>query len=137
MLPIASEAKGCIIKGWPGLSITEAELPHYFAGPGNIGVRLGKASGGLCDVDLDSPEAITIADRFLPPTPTIFGRESKPRSHRLYLIEPTPTGIKFEDPLGDRKKATLVELRANAKKNGSAVVTVIPPGTHESGERIC
>jgi hypothetical protein len=137
MLPIASEAKGCTIKGWPDLSITEAELPQYFAGPGNIGVRLGKASGGLCDVDLDSPEAITIADRFLPPTPTIFGRKSKPRSHRLYLIEPTPTGMKFEDPLGDRKKATLVELRANAKKNGSAVVTVIPPGTHESGEPIC
>jgi hypothetical protein len=49
----------------------------------NIGVQLGRASGGLTDVDLDCTEVLALADDFLPFTNAIFGRRSKRRSHRL------------------------------------------------------
>ena len=47
------------------------------------------ATGGdslIVDVDLDCPEALELADAFLNPTGMEFGRESTPRSHRLYKV---------------------------------------------------
>ena len=47
------------------------------------------ATGGdslIVDVDLDCPEALELADAFLNPTGMMFGRESTPRSHRLYKV---------------------------------------------------
>jgi hypothetical protein len=38
---------------------------------------LGSKSNGLTDVDLDSPEAVKIADYFLPETEAVFGRAGK------------------------------------------------------------
>jgi hypothetical protein len=37
-------------------------------------VILGLASCGLADIDLDSPEAIELADLYLPVTGAVFGR---------------------------------------------------------------
>jgi hypothetical protein len=46
-------------------------------------VKLGAASGGLADVDLDTLEAGLAAPYFLPRS-LCFGRPSKPQSHCLY-----------------------------------------------------
>ena len=110
--------------GWPKRTVETARASFETDFPEgramNIGVLLGDASGGLADGDLDCPEAIALAPVFLPPTRT-FGRESKPRSHWLYIAKGAPT-VKFEDPAG---KGMLVELRANGgnKRYSPVVIT--------------
>ena len=47
------------------------------------------ATGGdslAADVDLDCPEALLLADYFIPSTKLEFGRASTPRSHRLLKV---------------------------------------------------
>ncbi len=86
-IPVPFQSKRPVLISWPELRLTEADLPRFFEeGAQNIGILLGEASGDLVDVDLDSPEARTLADQFLPPTKAIFGRASTPRSSAL----PTP-----------------------------------------------
>src|SRR5262245_56140184 len=55
---------------------------HWDMNPG-LGVGALWSSTGIMDVDLDCVESIFFADRLLPPTDFIFGREGKRRSHRL------------------------------------------------------
>src|SRR5262249_734827 len=83
----------------------------------------------LVDIDLDCGEALMLADTYLPPTEAIFGRASKPRSHRLY-IAPGALFEAFSDPL---EKDMLVELRTSGNGNG-AHQTILPP-TIVDGER--
>ncbi|MDP9369502.1 MAG: bifunctional DNA primase/polymerase, partial [Chloroflexota bacterium] len=86
VIPVPYRSKNPGFAGWQGLRPTEEDLPRLFPGdPQNIGVLLGEPSGGVVDVDLDSPEACVLANAFLSPTPCVFGRASTPRSHRFYL----------------------------------------------------
>jgi len=75
VVPVPAGSKNPGRKGWEGLRITLEEIPHYFNNGQNIGIITGKASGWLVTVDLDCPEAVTLAGRFLEPTLT-GGRES-------------------------------------------------------------
>ncbi len=123
-IPIAHRSKNPNKKGWENLRLTESELPNYFNGaPQNIGVLLGSASNGLTDIDLDSRAAVLIADYFLPETKAVFGRDGKPRSHRLYISN-FPKTKKFE------YTETIVEIRSTGGQ------TVFPGSTHISGETI-
>jgi len=131
-IPIPCRAKAPGFEGWATFTADEADLPRRFGGVGNVGVRLGRASGGLVDVDLDCPEAIELADTYLPVTGAEFGRASKLRSHRLY-VAPGAVFEKFSDPIGD--SACLLELRSDTAAGG-AMQTVFPPSTHVSGETI-
>src|ERR1043166_4236638 len=80
-VPVPHKGKGPVIDEWQKLRMVEETVSDYFDGqPMNIGVLLG--SRGLCDIDLDCPEALAAADEFLPETDFEFGRRSKPRSHR-------------------------------------------------------
>jgi len=116
-----------ISKGWQHLRITDADLAAHFAGePRNVGVILGQASKGLADVDLDCPESILLAERFLPRTASIFGRPSTPGAHRLYVVEKEFKTVRLQDGGGE----CLVELR------GDGGQSVLPPSTHETGESI-
>ncbi len=125
-------------KNWENFKTTEADLPQYFNGqPLNIGVLLGAKSNGLTDIDLDSPEAVKIADYFLPKTEAVFGRGGKPRSHRLYYCK-EEIYEKFNNPFllaspdkEVRKQACIIEFRG---KNG--LQSVFPCSTHGSGEAI-
>lgn len=118
------EPKGA---SWQNLRPGEAEVTRWFTGAAhNIGVLLGAPSGGLVDVDLDDDRAITLADALLPRTPAVFGRESRPRSHRLYVCANAKT-LQLKHPERGRM---LVELRADGAQ------TVFPPSTHPSGERV-
>ena len=132
-LPLPARAKAPRTRGWQHLRLTEPELAEHFGGtPGNIGVLLGEPSGGLVDVDLDSPEALALAERLLPPTASRFGRPSKPGSHRLYVAHPLPETEQFIDAGvdGTRPGAMLVELRATGAQ------TVFPPSVHPGGESV-
>lgn len=111
---------------WNTFTANENELPlHFKESRQNIGVILGTRSNGLTDVDLDSPEAVKAADYFLPSTGAIFGRASKPRSHRIYISD-FPKIEKFSLSA----KENIVEIRSNGGQ------TIFPPSVHEGGETI-
>jgi len=128
VLPIPYRSKNPGFEGWQTFRATE----RHFGSVGNIGVRLGGDSGGLVDVDLDCAEALELADTYLPVTRAVFGRPSKPRSHRLYLADGA-VFEKFSDP--DDNGKCLLELRSDTAAGGR-MQTVIPPSVHESGEAI-
>ncbi len=108
---------------WEKLRITEEQVSEFFIGDQNIGLILGEPSGGLVDVDLDVPEAVAIAGKFLPLTLT-SGRESAWDSHWWYMAAGTACE-KFKDL--DAKM--LVELRSTGMQ------TLVYPSKHpDSGE---
>jgi hypothetical protein len=119
--PIAGE-------GWQHLRPTRNEIGTW--GDSNVGVLLGSASGHLVDIDLDCPEAMALAPFYLRPT-WVFGRESKPRSHWLYICADATATRKFTDC----EERAMLEFRSDASE-GPGHQTVFPPSIHESGERI-
>ncbi len=132
VVPIPSKRKGPNIPGWSDLRLEEADLPRYFTNGQNIGALCGEPSGGLIDVDLDSPEARDLATVFLPHTGMIHGRASSPKSHRWYrLRDNLPRRIIYEDPTaqGDAR-AVLLEVR------GTGHQALVPDSIHPSGERV-
>ena len=50
----------------------------------NLGMELGQKSNGLVAVIIDHHTSPKAADFFLPSTGMVFGRPSRPRSHRVY-----------------------------------------------------
>src|SRR5581483_2837617 len=112
------------LRDWQKLRIGADEVPRHFTAGANVGVLLGAPSHDLVDVDLDCPEAISLAPLMLPSTWT-FGRSSKPRSHFLY-ISPDVKTERFRAPGGD----VLLELR------GIGAQTVMPGSVHPSGQHI-
>ncbi len=127
LVPIPFRSKNPGQKGWQQLRLTEEMLPLHFNGhPQNVGLLTGEPSGFVVDVDLDHPLAVQLADEYLPPTPAVFGRKGKPRSHRLYRVT-SPTNSKQHK---SKSAGMLVELRSTGMQ------TVIPPSVHESGEEI-
>jgi Protein of unknown function (DUF3987)/Bifunctional DNA primase/polymerase, N-terminal len=131
VVPIPRGKKAPILEGWPQLRLKEEELSRYFSETTNIGLLLGEPSGGLVDVDLDAPEAIAVADFFLPKTWRVHGRPTKRRSHRWYQVSASLGYVKLVDPIlqkSDPRKSTIVEIRQGGH------LTVVPPSAHESGE---
>jgi hypothetical protein len=133
-IPVKGKNPQHLGTGWHLKRLTDAELERYFKANGreseyNIGNTLGDASGGPVDVDLDHPLAQPLAERLLDRTDLVFGRPSKPRSHRLYVCPmPVPNTIEFPNPLGD---GNIAELR------GSNGQTVFPGSYHvDTGELI-
>lgn len=127
VVPIPRRSKAPVIPAWQNLRLTEAELPERFSNGCNVGVLLGEPSGGLVDIDLDSPDAVALADVFLPPTGAVFGRAGKHGSHRLYMVTGNRIGTQqFRGIDG----AMLVELRS------TGVQTVFPGSVHPSGEPV-
>lgn len=123
VIPVPYRQKAPLIKGWSERTIKDFDESEY-CNQTNIGIVLGDASNGLVDIDLDCPEALAIAHRFLPSTGRIFGRKSKPKSHWLYQVENCGKSKKYE------YEGTLVEYRANGAQ------TVFPPSTNPTGEVI-
>jgi hypothetical protein len=109
----------------------------------NIGVQFGPVSDGLCDVDLDCAEARTLAKYFLPETGAIFGRQSSPDSHWLYLCnlweQAATATTQFEDIEAKGEHGVmLVELRTGAVRKGKVIgaQSLFPPSVHPSGEPV-
>jgi hypothetical protein len=123
-VPIPFREKGPRLPGWQQLRLAEDDLPRFFNGVGNIGLLLGEPSGWLADVDLDYPEALELADAYLPPTDAVTGRAGAPRSHRWYIAEGA-VSAKHTDP---KNRSVMVELRS------TGLQTVVGPSIHPSGE---
>lgn len=135
-IPVPTGEKGPKVPGWPQLRIQRSDIPEYFnKRPMNVGLILG--IDGLVDIDLDCPEAVQIADQFLPDTGFVSGRKSRPRSHRFYRLDkPIPTK-KYLDPLAKKKdKGMLLEVRCTTSDGEIGLQTIVPPSEHPSGERI-
>jgi hypothetical protein len=130
IIPVSAGEKRPRCKGWPDIRMSADEVHQHLAAGGNIGVRLGRGSGELVDIDLDCPEALALADLYLPPTQAEFGRLSKPRSHRLYTA---PRAI-FETFIDPSDGSTLLELRADGR-DGGAHQTLFPPSVADSERR--
>jgi len=133
-IPVPHRQKGPLIDNWQDLRITAETAPAYFNGTKqNLGVILGKASGGLTDIDLDCPEAIAAAPYILPRA-AVFGRASKLASHWEYRTNLCETQDRAVIKFMGSDKTGLLELRMGA--NGLAAQTIFPPSTHVSGEPI-
>ena len=127
-IPVPSRSKNPGRDDWQLERWTAEDVPQRFTVDKNIGLILGAASNGLCDCDLDSPEAIALAPVFLSKTTFISGHASAEKSHYWYRCSPVPESLEFRDV--DNKKKFL-ELRANGRQ------TIVPPSLHkETGEEI-
>ncbi|KAA1258307.1 hypothetical protein LF1_08230 [Rubripirellula obstinata] len=119
-VPLRPRSKSPSRRDWTNLRLA----PDVFPENSNIGIILGEPSGWLVDVDLDCPEAIELADSYLPPTPAITGRPSATRSHRWYIAVGATTE-KHQDPSDG---SMIVELRSTGTQ------TVVGPSIHPDGE---
>mgnify|MGYP003627236661 CR=1 FL=1 len=116
IVPLAPRTKRATAPGWQEIDFTAADVRP----DDNLGLR---SIEGLAFVDLDCPEGVQMADVFLPATPTIYGRHSKPRSKRIYRSA-------FEKTAAYKDKDTgtvLVEIRSQHQD-------MAPPSIHPDGE---
>ncbi len=126
-IPVPYKSKNPNRRGWQLERISARDVLRRFNDHAeNVGVLLGEPSQGLVDVDLDCPEALSLSDDFLPTTGTVFGRAGKPRSHRLYRVDPLVETRQYEDTDG----TMLLELRSTGAQ------TIFPSSIHPSGESI-
>jgi putative DNA primase/helicase len=128
-IPVKFKDKKPTISGWQNRTLNNTDIAIDFPEgvKQNIGIVLGTASDGLVDIDLDCVEAVRIADRFLPKTGMVFGRDGRPNSHWVYRVPNGTAGIKFGGPTDE---GMLVEYR------GKGGQTVFPPSIHTTGEAI-
>lgn len=112
-------------RDWPNICLAEDRIAEVFSMPRNISVVLGKASGGLTDLDLDVPQAAMVAAALLPATAR-FSHQSKPGSHYLYVVRGEIESRRFQAP----DHTTLMEVRFDRAQ------TVMPGSIHASGEPI-
>ena len=63
-IPVPFKSKAPCLEKWPTLHLNEDEIPTYFESGTlqNVGLLLGKPSGGLIDIDLDTPESRQLAE---------------------------------------------------------------------------
>jgi len=124
VVPVLVKEKAPKVSQWQNLRLTEEQVPHFFPEPSNVGILLGEPSGGIVDIDVDSPEARRVVPIGLPPTDCIFGHGSAPKSHFIYEVNPILRTERFSDVDG----TVLVEIRSTGAQ------TLFPPSTHPSGE---
>ncbi len=124
VIPLRYRSKIPAIKNWQA-GISPHELKTYLnSRPHNLGILTGTISGGLVDIDLDHPKAVELANQYLPPTGSVFGRASKPASHWLYTVDTPPPTKRWQTKEGH----VLLEFRSDRCQ------TMVPPSVHTNGE---
>ena len=127
VVPIPFRGKNAYLKNWPRLRVTAETASAIFGNePENIGLILGEPSGWLIDIDLDHQRAVELAPQHLPPTPAVYGRPGKPRSHWLYRV----TGPIVTRNFSSKSAGMIVQLKSTGQQS------VCPPSIHEFGEPI-
>ena len=137
-VPVKARDKAAVNDWKIAPPVTLENVVSRFSEGQNIGVRFGRRSRGLVDVDLDCDEALRLASSFLPVTGRVFGRASSPRSHWLYRSDLHESediaALAYKHPI---TKETLIELRIGADGDDHDAMTVAPPSIHkETGESI-
>lgn len=105
----------------------------------NLGIHL---CGDTVDVDIDADNPVLLAalDYFLPHTDHVWGRPSRPRTHRLYTIAAgglagdapfDPTLYNFLKKIAGNDQLS-VEIRGGEQKSGQ--YSLLPGSLHPSGE---
>ncbi len=122
VIPVPPGEKNPGRRGWQDERHAPEDVPGLWANGANIGLITGEPSGWRVDIDLDVPEAIALAGRFLTPTLTA-GREGSPHSHWWYVAEGAQTAT-FKDT---DNTTVLVELRANGRQS------IVAPSDHPDG----
>jgi len=132
-VPVRPGTKRPFDSAWTALHYDSAEQVRtaFGAEDSSLGIALGSPSGGLVDVDIDHPKALTAAQIFLRgTTAAVSGRASRPGSHYWYVVrDGLPEGTtrwQHSDP--KHPKRTLVELRSTGGQ------TVIAPSVHPDGD---
>jgi P4 family phage/plasmid primase-like protien len=134
---IKSGEKRPTYKDWNLKSLYEQD----FKEDDNIGLLTGRLSGDLVCVDLDSPDALRLADEFLLATKMIDGRPSKPQSHWWYRVSDIPPELTSKTASGGiGGPKTRRFKRADNRQNildflGTGAQAVVPPSLHTYGER--
>ncbi len=133
-VPIPKGSKGPRDEGWPHLEVTEGNIDRLFTAGQNIGIQLGKRSGGLVDVDLDCAEGGG-AGAAHPAIHTCGIRPEVETEVALFLHRPRRDGsqgtVQFKGP----KQDMLVELRIGG--GDKAAQTMAPGSVHPaSGEDV-
>jgi hypothetical protein len=134
-VPVDRKSKKAIGTGWQKRPFDPAQFNGNAL---NIAVQFGAVSGGLNDVDLDCTEALGFALEFLPATGAIFGRNSKPCSHMLYITELHKTEklsrIAFREYQKWPRRAD--DRRAAHGHGYEGALTMFPPSMHVTGEMV-
>jgi hypothetical protein len=105
--------------------------PHEFQACDNVGVKLGSASGGLIDLDLDSPQSRALArEEGLFAGLPAFGREGQSPGHLLAMCKDAPEKASqcYLLPPGhglQLAKNMILEVRASNQ-------TVFPPSKYQN-----
>jgi hypothetical protein len=133
VVPVVRHGKAGVAN-WDKLKVTPENAAYHFSGEQNLGVRLGAASGGLVDIDLDCQEAVAISQRLLPPTDMISGRAGNPCSHWFYRSDLHESEKSASIQYRDLDGTVICELRTGG--DGAAALTVVHPSVHPSGELI-
>ncbi|SIO49708.1 hypothetical protein SAMN05443247_06525 [Bradyrhizobium erythrophlei] len=124
--------------GWRKRTLKDA-IPGFVDGD-NIGVLLGKPSGGMVRLDPDFPAIPFVTETLFPEPSLRFGRKSSPGSGRLLICDIKSKDFKLPElmktdprlPRHDGKPGLIVfQILSNGKQ------TVVPPSRHwESNEPV-
>lgn len=111
--PITKGEKGARLKDWDERRLGAAEIETTFRLDDNVGLVLGRLSGNLVLIDLDSASAVRLGGRFLPETGMVSGRPAKPDSHHFYRCDPLPPYRSFKSP---KTGKAIVEILADGRQ---------------------
>ncbi len=126
--PLIADTKAARLPAWTTTDVPFAEFDRQFEPRDGIGIRTGEPSGWLVDVDLDSALALRVARHagMLPKTGLVAGRDAKPWSHWLYLVEGELPHKTFK---GSAVPGPIVEILSSGQQMAA------PPGRVADGEQ--
>lgn len=132
-IPPKAKAPG---KGWADQHLTGKTAAGFLDTEDNLGVRFGKPSHGVADLDLDWLETVAAADVLFANLPA-YGRPGKPRSHRLVTCAAIktfkfklPPSCKADPRIASEHGVDICEFRSTGAQS------VVPPSINAGGEQI-
>jgi len=108
---------------WQDLEVSPEDIEKHVRNGGGVGMQCGERSGWLSVVDLDWPEAVRLAPRFLPDTLRAAKGDESP-SHYVYRSE--GLGFKTFKEIGGPDEVISVK----ASNNGKGHQAVVEPTMH-------